>query len=48
MFPQIFTVKLIIEYTTRTVSQQHSNTTTMDAGFILDIEDIILPEWYSG
>ena len=48
MFPQLSTVKLSVEYTTRTASQEHNNTTAMDTGFILDIEGIILPEWYSG
>ena len=48
MLPQLSTVKLSVEYTTRTASQQHNNTTAMDTGFILDIKGIILPEWYSG
>ena len=48
MFPQLSTVKLSVEYTTRTASQQHQNTTTMDTGFILDIEGTILLGWYSG
>ena len=45
---QLSTVKLSVEYTTRTASQQHQNTTTMDTGFILDIEGTILLGWYSG
>ena len=38
MFPQLSTVKLSVEYTTRTASQQHNKTITMNMGFILDIE----------
>ena len=48
MVPQLSTVKLSVEYTTKTASQQHHNTTTMDSEFILDIEGIILSEMYSG
>ena len=48
MFPQLSTAKLSVEYTTRTASQQHNNATTMDTGFILDIEGTVFPEWYSG
>ena len=48
MFPQLSTVKLSVDYTTRTASQQQNNTTTMDTGLILHIEDTILPEWFSG